>query len=120
MMDNLYLIITNPELFSTALLCTVLGAVSFIAALELTNIKGIGIMSLKYMLAFINIEAISNLFMIVLAPDEFLKYHATFNTFQITMVILLSWILFYEASILMKSPFRNKIKQLLKEIFSKK
>jgi hypothetical protein len=119
-MENLYLIVTNPELFSTALLCSVLGAVSFVAALELTNIKGIGVTSLKYILAFINIEAISNLFMVLLAPDEFLKYHSTFNTFQITMVVLLSWVLFYEASILMKAPLKNKIKQLLKEIFSKK
>lgn len=94
------------------LLCVLLGGLSFLIALQLCGVKGMGIATLKYVLAIISIEALTNIFMIVLCPSEFIVNSHIFKSMNMVIGFILFWVLIYEASWLLKHPKLSWIKNL--------
>jgi hypothetical protein len=125
MIESLLFIISSPTLIIALFACILFGSISFVSAIELCSVKGLGVSSLKYLLTLISIESLSNFFMIILSPSEFVKHSLLFNSVQFGVGILLCWILFYEARWLftrpivirfgfkIKSSFMKNIKQLI-------
>lgn len=112
MIESLLVILSSPSLLGGLLLCALLGGVSFVAAIKLCSLKGIGVSTIKYALTLISIESLSNFFMIILSPSEFIGHYTAFHSVQIGLAILLAWIVFYEAKVLLKMPIFNRFKKI--------
>lgn len=114
MLASISIILNNPVLIGGLLLCVLIGGISFLAAILLCRIKGVGVTTLKYVLTIISIEAITNFFMIVLCPSEFLENRQLLNSLNIVVGFILFWVLIYEAKGVMKHPRMQKLKKDLK------
>lgn len=114
-METTLFILSHPQLVLTLILCIVSGSISFCSAINLAGLKGFSVTSFKYLLTFISIESLSNFFMIVLAPSEFLQHSLFFSSLQIGIWMLLSWIVFYEAKWILNKYKSMKYKRYNRE-----
>jgi hypothetical protein len=116
MLASITVILHTPALFWGLLFCIALGGATFLAAIHLCRVKGLGVATLKYVLTMICVEAASTVFMILLAPAEFLSNYKAISSLNAVVGFILFWILVYEAKWIIAHP---RIKEL-KESWSSK
>lgn len=104
MLASLLIILSNPILLGGLCLCMLLGGTSLFTAIHLCGIKGAVACGLKYALAIVSIEAITNFFMIVLNPQEFLYTYQGIHSINIVVGFIAFWIVVYEANWVVKHP----------------
>lgn len=110
MLASITIILTHPALLWGLLLCIALGGATFLAAIHLCKIRGLGVATLKYILAMICVEAASTVFMILLAPVEFLHNYKAISSLNAVIGFILVWILIYEAKWVISHPKIQDIK----------
>lgn len=102
MLDSIAIILSNPYLLGGLVLCSVLGGISLFTAIRLAGIKGFLVSALKYVLAIISVQAITNCFMIILNPMAFLATYQRLDSVTMVIGAVTFWVLIYEANWILK------------------
>lgn len=110
----LVVFLPNPILVATLLFLVLLGGSSFLTAIHLCGAKGLGVSTLKYVLAMVSIWALSNLYMVVLNPQEFLSSYLCLQSIAFIVGFTLFSVLVYELIWLIKhykisNPFKKNL-----------